>query len=1418
MISKLHHKISTAVLLILTLVLLVATSVAVVFAADPEETRNLSVKFDSQLCAVTYSINGVEKGALQSEKLVQLPYRSENVKISVTPMPGYELKAIYKVAADGSETLQQIDMQDRSYLHDFFNEDVTLRVECEPKTYNVVFAPVEGESSISYNFLTDTPEKYQNNLTYTYRGAAVEIDPVEKRSQGYTFVKWQVVNLKADGTYEAISTLPVDANNKLIIPSETTILEQWQATGTIYLRPIFQALEYDVYRYDHIVKFNPANPDVPILSGWLNEGNVPSWKAPMASEASGKWEDGEISPYPGYRFYGFTTVKVDIDSNKNNVYRYFVPIEYALTFDWNGGSLLSGTEAQYHVYDAETALPKGQRTGYTFAGWVVLVNGNEVERVTNLDALVLSAKQQKYTENNDGEDARKITLKAIWTPNRYPIVYNFAGAKPEDNTALPTAFVFNENLTIPTPVRPGYSFVGWTVNGSEWKPAADAPMLVLQAEQYTAEITLVAHWEAIEYTVTLDGKGGSPATQTLKVTFGQELKTDGISLPIRAQYKFLGFYYGDKQYIAADGKSVCDAWDIAEALPTLEARWELLPMMEVNIDDYKVNYPKELFVFPNGSYTILLGEEKISFVVTDNKPHAIPDAFFGNTVQLVVHSDGVVYSDYHGTLTLAKRPDAPVWSTSGQIASIDAPNDTSLKVTMNAGIDLSLFEFALAISGESTMMRDWQASPEFLDLYPGTPYEVYVRFKATETAPSGVIAAFPAKTDSMAFVNELIAELENMIRQDDGEMLRKLISDAQTAIQQLKPQTATFYADAEKIMSDTEAAVPFARLQDEKIALLRAYRDALIATGAYTQENAQLLRTLCDTAVDAIKLAGDEAAVKNVYDTAYANMSAVKITYLVNGPLHLTAPGGLHKDTALIGVRYPDISTQIQNFNNAIAAAKVTFNGSGMTPAELLQLLNTQEVIAAYSLKLSIDGAILSDVEGGVTVKLLLPEELRSIRGLRVAYYDATTGALLVLETRAEGDYLVFEAENVKDFLILGDPVLNLTAPIVALSIVALCQIVAIALILISRSKAKNAVRNYAVWLPTALTVQFLPHNGEIMVLCLGILVVLLQIALLVLLFSSEMIHKSLLDRRSRRAKREELPADTSAYADLSNTETAPAEEAIEETEAEDPEPEETDAADAAAFVAISETLEVEEDAESYLDGEENFLTGEESEEDPLSTAFDLDTEEGVYDTEEAYDIDALTEDGEALPEEDGDGYYDFIEPAPATEYSLPDAEYPSYEDEAVAEDTVAEDDAFYYGEQDGEQPLEISPEELTYEDEQMSEYADEQEPGEAAEQVWDDPYADAEGYEAQTYYEDDPADFAQGEAAPYEEEYPAYDENAVYDGEAPVYDENSVYDENAEYGEDVVYDENVEYAEDAVYEDEAPADGEDEEYPRPQN
>ena len=66
----------------------------------------------------------------------------------------------------------------------------------------------------------------------------------------------------------------------------------------------------------------------------------------------------------------------------------------------------------------------------------------------------------------------------------------------------------------------------------------------------TANITVYAKWW-VQYTVTFNGNGGTPATQTRTVSSGSSIGISNMpTSPTRSGYTFGGWYYGDTQFTA----------------------------------------------------------------------------------------------------------------------------------------------------------------------------------------------------------------------------------------------------------------------------------------------------------------------------------------------------------------------------------------------------------------------------------------------------------------------------------------------------------------------------------------------------------------------------------------------------------------------------------------------------------------------------------------------------------------------------------------------------------------------------------------------------------------------------------------------------------------------------------------------------
>ena len=94
-----------------------------------------------------------------------------------------------------------------------------------------------------------------------------------------------------------------------------------------------------------------------------------------------------------------------------------------------------------------------------------------------------------------------------WTKDKYTITFDpDGGGEIAPITAQP-----GDAITLPTPVRPGYTFAGW-YNGEEKFEATTMP---------AQSLTLKAHWTISQYTITFDTDGGSeiaPITQDYGTT------------------------------------------------------------------------------------------------------------------------------------------------------------------------------------------------------------------------------------------------------------------------------------------------------------------------------------------------------------------------------------------------------------------------------------------------------------------------------------------------------------------------------------------------------------------------------------------------------------------------------------------------------------------------------------------------------------------------------------------------------------------------------------------------------------------------------------------------------------------------------------------------------------------------------------
>jgi uncharacterized repeat protein (TIGR02543 family) len=139
------------------------------------------------------------------------------------------------------------------------------------------------------------------------------------------------------------------------------------------------------------------------------------------------------------------------------LYAYFVPRQYTVTLDVNGGNALEQT-AHSVSYGQNYTLPVPARTGYSFYGWY---DDQSEQKTSPSGNLTFS-----WSQPDD------ITLYANWNARRFdveftsgqPVTFTMSFDLNYTNAPAPTRqtiTAFNSLVYPPIPVRNGYIFAGW---------------------------------------------------------------------------------------------------------------------------------------------------------------------------------------------------------------------------------------------------------------------------------------------------------------------------------------------------------------------------------------------------------------------------------------------------------------------------------------------------------------------------------------------------------------------------------------------------------------------------------------------------------------------------------------------------------------------------------------------------------------------------------------------------------------------------------------------------------------------------------------------------------------------------------------------------------------------------------------------
>ena len=184
---------------------------------------------------------------------------------------------------------------------------------------------------------------------------------------------------------------------------------------------------------------------------------------------------------------------------------------YAITLDTSGGNALDAIS--YTVTSSPITLPTPVRTGYTFLGWT---GEGIIMPQLNVTIPTGSTGNKAYTAN--------------WKVIEYTITLDTNGGP----AVSPIKYTVEDSFTLPYPLRTGYEFAGWTLDGSGMIPAM--PLIIYHGT--TGDLRYKAEWRLAEYTITMDLNGGSGQEKMVYTMTDEEFE---LPTPTRNGYEFVGW-------------------------------------------------------------------------------------------------------------------------------------------------------------------------------------------------------------------------------------------------------------------------------------------------------------------------------------------------------------------------------------------------------------------------------------------------------------------------------------------------------------------------------------------------------------------------------------------------------------------------------------------------------------------------------------------------------------------------------------------------------------------------------------------------------------------------------------------------------------------------------------------------------------
>jgi uncharacterized protein (TIGR02145 family)/uncharacterized repeat protein (TIGR02543 family) len=508
----------------------------------------------------------------------------ETVSVTAYPADGYKFTG-WSGAATSKNTEITLTMEN----------DKTLTANFELATYMVTFDANGGSGTVS-----GQSAKYGDNITLpsasrrlTKEGYTFDVWNTNSSGTGidygsgsyYTvtgdvtlYAKWEIDTYRVwfdmnggNNGYGSIPTQRAPYGTSITLPSGNNLTRDgytfggWSTDCYGYGTNYSAGSQYTVTDDVDLCAVWNANEYTVTFSANGGNGSIPGQRAKYGTSIT--LPSGNDLTRSGFTFGGWNTNNSGTGTNYSAGSSFYVygdvtlyakwgtvPL-YTVTFNSNGGS--GSVSSQSAEINSTITLPDGKslsRNGYTFGGW----NTNSSGTGTN------------YSAGSPFSVTGNVTLYAKWEiiPT-YMITFNANGGSVSPTSGVTSAD--GRLVSLPTPVRSGYTFNGWYT-------ATTGGTVVTTATAFNANTIIYAQWT---HTVTFNANSGT--VNPTSATTGADGRLTSLPTPTRTGYLFVGWY------TASTGGTDVTANTVFSANATIYARWVTIYTVTFNANSGTVS-------------------------------------------------------------------------------------------------------------------------------------------------------------------------------------------------------------------------------------------------------------------------------------------------------------------------------------------------------------------------------------------------------------------------------------------------------------------------------------------------------------------------------------------------------------------------------------------------------------------------------------------------------------------------------------------------------------------------------------------------------------------------------------------------------------------------------------------------------------